>query len=119
MQNWVPTYEVFAEASLVNIYGEAQLEAALEYQIDTFASGWLEKTDDGLIWHTFPNEAQLSSINTIASSPTNSSSNQQFIVAGNLYTSEVETPRNDAGYGIVLQSGPTGVIWVSPILVDN
>ncbi|MGD1894996.1 MAG: FG-GAP repeat domain-containing protein, partial [Cyclobacteriaceae bacterium] len=103
IQDRFPTYEAFAEATLGDIYGEEQLEAALDYQIDTFASGWLEKTDNGLVWHPFPNQAQLSSINAIAPLPTNSPQNQQFIVAGNLYTSEVETPRNDAGYGLVLQ----------------
>ncbi|MEM8969606.1 MAG: VCBS repeat-containing protein, partial [Bacteroidota bacterium] len=114
IQDRFPTYEAFAEASLGDIYGEAQLEAALEYQINTFASGWLEKTDDGLVWHPFTHEAQLSSINAITPLPTNSSSNQQFIIAGNLYTSEVETPRNDASYGLVLQSDTAGFTSLAP-----
>ncbi|MEM9830546.1 MAG: VCBS repeat-containing protein [Bacteroidota bacterium] len=114
IQDRFPTYEAFAEANLVDIYGEEQLEAALDYQVDTFASGWLEKIDEGLVWHPFPNGAQLSSINDIALLLANSAQGQQYIVAGNLYTSEVETPRNDAGYGLVLQSGPTGVISHAP-----
>ena len=66
-----PNYEAFADATLEDIYGEDQLEDALHYKIDTFASGWLEKTDDGrFAWHPFPNTAQLSSINAFAALPT-------------------------------------------------
>ena len=97
-----PTYEAFANATLEDIYGAHNLENALHYSIDTFASGWLEKTDDGFIWHPFPNHAQLSSINSITPLPS-PTDRPAWVAAGNLYTSEVETPRNDAGYGLVLQ----------------
>ena len=103
IQERFPTYEAFAEANLVDIYGEDQLEAALDYEIDTFASGWFENTGDKMLWRPFPNRVQLSSINAIAPLPNNTVINQRFITAGNLYTSEVETPRNDAGYGLLLQ----------------
>jgi hypothetical protein len=37
-----------------------------------------------------------------------------FIVAGNLYGSEAETPRNDASIGLVLLSDSNGEIKVVP-----
>jgi len=40
--------------------------------------------------------------------------NTAFIVAGNLYGSEVETPRNDASVGLVLLSDTKGEIKVVP-----
>ena len=109
IQKRFPTYEAFANATLEDIYGENQLEDALRYQVDTFASGWLEKTDSGFAWHTFPNAAQLSSINAMAPLGSDSVGYPQFVAAGNLYSSEVETPRNDAGYGLVLRYGSNGL----------
>ena len=104
IQERFPTYEAFAAATLEDIYGAEQLAGALRYHIDAFASGWLEKTDNGtLVWHPFPNVAQLSSINAFAPLPEKQGGTTDFVVAGNLYGSEVETPRNDASYGVVLQ----------------
>jgi hypothetical protein len=37
-----------------------------------------------------------------------------FIIAGNLYGSEVETPRDDAGIGLILTSNAKGEIKVVP-----
>ncbi len=111
IQERFPTYEAFADASLEDIYGVDNLEAALVYRIDTFASGWFENTGDQLQWHPFPREAQLTSINAIAPLPGNT---PQFVTAGNLYTSEVETPRNDAGYGMVLQKKNQGFVGLLP-----
>jgi hypothetical protein len=60
--------------------------------------------------HKLPNRAQFSSINTIAEiGDTNMTA---FIVAGNLYDSEAETPRNDASIGLVLKSDARGGIEV-------
>ena len=115
IQERFPTYEAFADATLEDIYGEEQLEGALQYHIDTFASGWLEKTDDGTFtWHPFPNEGQLSSINAIAPLSTKEEQTPRFLAAGNLYSSEVETPRSDAGYGLVLQRQEEGFTGLLP-----
>ncbi len=104
IQERFSTYEAFADATLEDIYGEHNLKDALQYQIDTFASGWLEKTDGGQFqWHSLPNQAQFSSINAVVLLSTDGDSHPTFIAGGNLYSSEVETPRADAGYGVVLQ----------------
>jgi hypothetical protein len=47
-------------------------------------------------------EAQFSSINDIVLTDANRDQMMDIIVAGNLYNSEVETPRNDAGYALLL-----------------
>ena len=63
--------------------------------------------------HKLPNRAQFSSINDMAEIKYKDNSTA-FIVAGNLYGSEVETPRNDASIGLVLQSDSKGEIKVVP-----
>jgi len=63
--------------------------------------------------HKLPNWAQFSSINDMAEIKYNDNCTA-FIVAGNLYGSEVETPRNDASIGLVLLSDAKGEIKVVP-----
>jgi len=63
--------------------------------------------------HKLPNWAQFSSINDVSEIKYNDAETS-FIVAGNLYGSEAETPRNDASIGLVLLSDTKGEIKVVP-----
>ena len=67
--------------------------------------------------------AQLSSINDILNCDVDKDGLLDIIVAGNLYGSEVETPRNDAGYGMFLKGSGTGFkAWApsqSGLLIDG
>ena len=106
-------YEEFAKATLQDIYGEQMLKASLHYSVNTFAHQWIENKGNGVFkMHKLPNRAQLSSINAIAEIKDKDST--AFIVAGNLYGSEAETPRNDASIGLVLKSDAKGEIRVIP-----
>ena len=107
-------YEEFARSTLQDIYGEKMLEASLHYKAYTFTNSWIENTGNGIFkMHKLPNRAQFSSINDIAEMK-KENGGKAFIVAGNLYGSEIETPRNDAGIGLVIQSDSTGEIEVVP-----
>ena len=103
------TYERFAAASLVDVYGADNLRSALHYQATTFASAYLENRGDGrFVRHDLPNQAQVSNINDILIEDFNRDGNLDLLVAGNLYASEVETPRNDAGVGLLLTGDGQG-----------
>ena len=52
--------------------------------------------------------AQLSSINKFVVHDFNNDGNLDVVLAGNLYNPEVETPRNDALFGLYLQGDGTG-----------
>ncbi len=107
-------YEEFALATLQDIYGEKMLKASLHYKADNLANSWIENKGNGLYkMHKLPNRAQFSSINDIAGM-NKQNKGKAFIVAGNLYGSEIETPRNDAGIGLVIQSDSFGEIKVVP-----
>ena len=106
-------YEEFAKATLQDIYGEQMLKASLHYKANTFAHHWIENKGNGVFkMHKLPNRAQLSSVNAVAEIRDTDST--AFIVAGNLYGSEAETPRNDASIGLVLKSDAKGEIRVIP-----
>ena len=98
-----PTYTAFASATLADVYTRAALSEALHYEAHTFASVYLENRGGGeLVMEKLPQEAQLSSINAILPRDVNGDGRLDLVTAGNLYASEVETPRNDAGIGLVL-----------------
>ena len=101
-------YETFSTATLADIYTEQDLEKSLHYQVKSFASIYLENKDGSFIIHKLPNLAQVSNINQIIVSDFNNDSHLDFVVAGNLYGSEVETPRNDAGVGMLLTGDGKG-----------
>ncbi|WP_241657676.1 VCBS repeat-containing protein [Hyunsoonleella pacifica] len=109
------TYNEFAEATLVDIYNEKELEKSLHYQVNTFASTYIENKDGKFILHNLPNEAQLSSINQILVKDFNNDTHLDVVIAGNLYASEIETPRNDAGTGVYLEGNGNGKFKAHPV----
>jgi len=102
-------YNTFAEASLVDIYTEPDLEAGLHYQAQTFASAFIHnKAGASFDVKPLPTQAQLSSVNSIITGDINNDDHLDLILGGNLFGFEVETPRNDASYGVVLIGGGKG-----------
>ena len=101
-------YASFSTATLEDVYTDQYLENSLHYQVKSFASVYLENKDGEFIIHKLPSSAQVSSINQILIDDFNGDSNLDVVIAGNLYASEVETPRNDAGKGLFLKGDGNG-----------
>ncbi|MCH2195763.1 VCBS repeat-containing protein [Kordia sp.] len=101
-------YDEFSTATLIDVYGKKNLENALHYQIKSFASIYLENTGNGFKIHELPMQTQLSSINQILIDDYDKDGYLDALIAGNLYNSEVETPRNDASYGAFLKGDGKG-----------
>lgn len=101
-------YKSFSEATLVDIYTEKDLKNSIHYQIKSFASVYLENKEGKFVTHKLPNLAQISNINQIIVKDFDDDSNLDLIIAGNLYSSEVETPRNDASIGLFLKGDGKG-----------
>lgn len=98
-----PTYTQFASANLFDVYDLDKLNPALHYEAKTFASAFIENQGSGKFkMVNLPNEAQVSSVNDILVVDVNKDGHKDLILAGNLFTAEVETPRNDAGIGLLL-----------------
>lgn len=97
-----PTYRAFASANVEEVYGP-DLNEALHYSVSSFASVYLENRGNGSFnVSKLPNEAQFSLINGIVPMDYNGDGNMDVVVAGNLFVSEVETGRADAGNGLVM-----------------
>lgn len=109
------TFESFANADLMDIYGEKMLKQSLHYTVQTFAHQWIEnKGDATYVMHSLPNRAQFSSINSFQEIDYNGDKYPDVVLGGNLYQSEVETPRNDSSVGLVMIGGPNGFELIEP-----
>ena len=103
-----PTFEAFGDANLRDIYGEG-LDQAVHYQAVTFASAYLENKGNGQFEsRPLHNQAQISNINNIITADFDGDDHIDLLVSGNLYASEIETPRNDAGMGLFLKGDGKG-----------
>lgn len=102
-------YNTFAEASLADVYTAQDLENSLHYQAWNFSSSYIENQGgEKFALRELPNEVQVSSINSILVQDYNQDGHLDLLVAGNLYSAEVETPRNDASYGKLLLGNGRG-----------
>ena len=112
-----PTYEQFGDSNLQNIYG-GSLDDALNLQAKTFASAYIENTGDGsFITKPLPSMAQVSSINNILIDDYNLDGHKDLLISGNLFVSEIETPRNDASMGLFLKGDGKGSF--SPVSIEE
>ena len=102
-------YNSFSTATLEDIFGKEQLEKALSYKVESFKSVYAENRGTGkFAMKSLPNIAQVSPINDILIEDYTGDGDMDLIVAGNLYASEVETPRSDAGIGLLLVGDGNG-----------
>ncbi|MEM7102957.1 MAG: VCBS repeat-containing protein [Bacteroidota bacterium] len=107
--NKFPTYGAFATSNLEDIYGEENLKNALNYSAKTFSSAVIiNDGNGGFSMKDLPYQAQLFPVNGILATDINNDGNQDLILTGNQYSSEVETGRADAGNGLVLTSNGNG-----------
>ena len=99
-----PTFHEFASHNLKEIYGADLLNHSLEYKAEMFQSICLENLGNGEFnIHELPIQAQVSSINGIIVNDVDKDGIKDLIIAGNMYGSEIETPRDDAGVGLFLK----------------
>ena len=104
-----PTYGSFARASMAELFTAAQLQHALHYEVDTFASTYLHNEGGGAFRASaLPVLAQISPIRGIIPHDVDADGHLDLIVAGNLYDAEPNTPRADAGNGLWLRGDGHG-----------
>lgn len=96
------TYKDFASASVVDIYGKEKLESGISLQANDFYSYIIWNEGTHFNFEKLPVLAQVSPINASEVFDFNNDGLQDIIIAGNDYNTEYETPRLDAGHGLVL-----------------
>ena len=97
------------------MYEPEKIEQAVHYAARNFGTSYFENLGNGSFRKkVLDHYAQLSSTNTIIVRDFNQDQHLDLLLAGNLYSSEVETSRNDAGYGVFLAGDGTGNFTIEP-----
>ena len=98
------SYASFASSNMEEIYGKEKLEEALHYQVNNFASLYLENQGNfqfGI--KELPVEAQIAPINSIVVYDYDKDGQLDVVIGGNMFETEVETPAYDAGKGLFMR----------------
>ncbi|AUP81258.1 FG-GAP-like repeat-containing protein [Flavivirga eckloniae] len=102
-------YNSFGMATLVDVYDPELLGKATHLEAMTFSNSILinNNNNNGFELIKLPKEAQVSAVFGIVYEDFDDDGFNDIVIGGNLYNSEVETPRNDAGYGLFLKGNGT------------
>lgn len=106
-----PSFHEFANASLDDMYGE-KLGNALHVKVSDFKSYVFMNNDGKFEPVALPMEAQLAPINAMLVKDWTGNGHPDILLAGNMHHVEVETPRYDAGVGLLLEGDGTGAFQV-------
>ncbi|MBX2816110.1 MAG: VCBS repeat-containing protein [Saprospiraceae bacterium] len=108
-------YNSFASATLRQIYTTQLLEESISYEVTSFSSKIFINDGGTFRMRDLPPMAQMTSCNQLLVSDFNADGHLDVLMAGNLYNAEVETPRNDAGYGLFLAGDGNGSFQPVPM----
>ena len=108
LQNKFKDYDSYGSATLEEIYGTDFLEESLALEAETFSNSILINAETGFELVKLPQIAQISAVFGIVYDDFDRDGTDDILIAGNLYNSELETPRNDAGKGLFLKGDGKG-----------
>ncbi len=96
------TYNDFASASVVDILGKQKMDEGIALKAVDFASYILWNENNTFRYEKLPSLAQISPINDCITQDFNKDGKLDIMVVGNDYNTEYETPRLDAGNGLIM-----------------
>lgn len=110
-------FDEFSKASVRQIFDRSNLDEALHYQADTFASMHLQNNGDGTFAvSNLPNMAQISPVNDLIAHDFDADGNLDLLLVGNLFKTDPNIPRADAGKGLFLRGNGRGNLEPIPPL---
>ena len=96
-------YEDYADATIVDIVSDEQLEKTQKFSVYNLKSSWMENVDgNDFTLHALPDVAQMSPINGFIHDDFTGDDKKEIIAAGNFYPFKPQLGRSDASVGVVL-----------------
>jgi len=106
------TYSEFANAGINDILDLDKLEESVSLDVNTFESSvFINDNKGNFTSFTLPKQAQAFPIWGIETHDLNNDGFLDLILTGNIYGMEIETPRLDAGKGLVLLNDGKGQFY--------
>ncbi len=103
------TFKDFSTVPIQSIFSNEELNSALYYEIDTFASLKLTNNGSGsFAVEQLPIEAQMSPLKSMIIHNFKRDETNDLLIAGNMFQTEPNIPRADAGKGLLLSGDGTG-----------
>ncbi len=97
-----PTYKAFSKADINQILNQPNVLGEAKKTANELRSGLLVQENGEFHFQTFANQGQISTMNDLVSLDINGDKKTELIAVGNFYGPEVETGRNDASIGWVM-----------------
>ncbi|MEO0901132.1 MAG: hypothetical protein AAFY00_03630, partial [Bacteroidota bacterium] len=104
----------FSKATLLDVYDEKKLENGIHYKVSSFKSAIFINEGDKFVRQDLPLKAQIAPTNQILVADFDQDGTKDIVLGGNLYASEVETPRADAGHGVFLKGHQNAKFAIQP-----
>lgn len=103
------SFETFADVDMEELFGRDQLDQAFRFEADTFASSIIYNNGDGTFAaQQLPDIAQISPVKSILIHDVDGDGLNDLILAGNIYATDPEIPRADAGNGLWIKNEGNG-----------
>jgi len=112
IQDKFGTYDLFAKATIDEVYGTSLDSAYYRYINSLESIALISNTEGGFDKIKLPIEAQIAPILDIEVLDVNSDGAEDIILSGNIYDTEVETPRLDGGHSLILLNDMNGKFTV-------
>ena len=101
-------YDLFGKAELKDIYTDIKLKEGLHHAANNFSHIYIDNNLGSFSWSPMDFSFQGSSYNCGVVLDVNKDGNLDIVLGGNIFDSEVETPRNDSEFGTVAINDGTG-----------
>lgn len=113
-------FKDFSEEPVQQLVDREKLESSVHKQVDTFASiALINDGEGGYSSFELPKIAQISPINDSMLQDFDSDGNLDLLIAGNLFETEPNIPRADAGKGLILKGDGEGHFTPIPTAVSG
>ncbi len=103
-----PDFNSFAKASIEEIHSSEKIENAIKYPAYNFESAIVWNNKGELELEPFEHRAQSAPVKSSILEDLDDDGNIDILLAGNMFHTEVETSRYDAGYGHYLKGDGKG-----------
>ena len=106
----------YAKAAPEDLFGKDALKSAVKREVTELRSMYFENTGNGKFTpHYLPDALQFSTLNAACLTDLNGDGQQEVLLGGNFYESNIEMGRYDANFGNVLSIGKAGSMQVSKL----